>query len=231
MKRVESNRNTSGAFSVPPLKRSSILSNVLSRNATTLGSSDKVGTTIVNAGLSAYRGTIQEADEGRGTGRQSAAFVGKKGVRGYSQDELDQAFSERDDNWPEGASIRKRFIDSMSCVDKLGRKPVEYPLSKTGLRNQADFYSFVTAVSEMGRSAEFDCSEDVYVERLTAFLSVVGDDEKRAASTAAREYFKAARSNSNDTGPRKQRHDVILHVLRGAVGDYALVNTEQIQGN
>jgi hypothetical protein len=153
----------------------------------------------------------------------------EKDVRGYSQDELDEAFSERDDNWPEEASIRKRFIDALSCVEKLARKPLDYPLLKSRLRNQADFYSFVTAVAEALKSGQIDCASDVYSERLVNFLAFVDDEGKRATSAAARDYFKSARSNSNDTGPRKQRHEIILHVLKGTVGDYALANTEQVQ--
>ncbi|MGJ5820207.1 DUF262 domain-containing protein [Paludibaculum fermentans] len=155
----------------------------------------------------------------------------ERGVKSFSQDELDVAFSERDDNWPEATLTRKAFSDAINCVDKLCRRPADSPLHKTRLRNQADFYSFVTAVAEYNQSAALDCNADIYVQRLVHFLTLVDNEEQRNASEAAREYFRAARSNSNDTGPRRQRHEIMLRVLRGTVGDYSSADNQQVQGD
>ena len=38
-------------------------------------------------------------------------FFFEEGVRGYSQDELDQAFSERDSEWENAEAIREQFVE------------------------------------------------------------------------------------------------------------------------
>jgi hypothetical protein len=137
------------------------------------------------------------------------------GVRGYSQDELDQAFSDRDSSWDSMAVARKRFMETILCLDKLVRKPEVNPLFRTRLRNQADFYSLFTVVSELLERRNISCEDPATSERLGNFIAAVEDEERRGNDQRAVEYFNAARSNSNDTGPRKVRSGILISVVRG----------------
>jgi uncharacterized protein with ParB-like and HNH nuclease domain len=153
----------------------------------------------------------------------------EEGVRGYSQDELDEAFSDRETEWEQASDIRTRFVETAACIASIAVKPTDNPLHKTRLRNQADFYSLFTAIADSLMRGQFNCASDDHVTRLTDFIASVEDDQRRAESRAATDYFKAARSNSNDTGPRKKRHEIMLRVLEDSLNDYTDTDTEQIQ--
>jgi hypothetical protein len=151
------------------------------------------------------------------------------GPRGYSQDELDEAFSDRDIDWDEAPTVRKRFIEAVDRIAQIAKQPPENPLFKTRYRNQADFYSLFMAICEMLAGNELDCSDDQYSDRLAEFIGIVENESERPNSSAATDYFKATRSNSNDSGPRRARHKVMLAVLRGSYSDYTSSDTQQVQ--
>ena len=152
----------------------------------------------------------------------------EEGIRGYSQDELDAAFSERESEWEKSAEIRNRFNAAMANVVVMSSIETESSLSKTRFRNQADFYSLFTAIDAYRPGGSLDNPVEV-ATRLLEFIAFVEDEERRAANAAASDYFIAARSNSNDTGPRKKRHEIVLKVINGSIHDYASANTEQVQ--
>jgi hypothetical protein len=149
----------------------------------------------------------------------------EEGIRGYSQDELDASFSEREQEWDKAAEVRNRFNQAMASIRDLCANPTDPPLHKTRLRNQADFYSLFTAVDASAQTGGTFSSSEM-TSRLADFVARVEDEQRRAESPAAMDYFSAARSNSNDTGPRKKRHEIILKVLDGTVNDYASSNPE-----
>jgi hypothetical protein len=149
----------------------------------------------------------------------------EEGIKGYSQDELDEAFSDREQEWEKSADVRSRFTAAITAIAEISSKPLEAPLYKTRLRNQADFYSLFTAVAEC-LATGIDCKSTESVARLAGFIGSVEDESLRAASLAATDYFAAARSNSNDSGPRKKRHEIMLKVLNGSIDDYTGTNPE-----
>ena len=153
----------------------------------------------------------------------------EEGIRGYSQDELDEAFSDRDTTWEHATASRTRFVETSACVRQIVAKPTYDPLSKTRLRNQADFYSLFTAVAESMNANLIVCADENLATRLHDFVVSVEDENLRTANKAAGDYFKAARSNSNDSGPRKKRHEIILRVINDSLNDYAGTDTEQVQ--
>jgi hypothetical protein len=152
--------------------------------------------------------------------------AGEEHIRGYSQDELDEAFSDRDVTWDNGSSVRRRFADTVGSLARIVAKPEGSPLHKTRLRNQADFYSLFMAVSALLTDQEW--SDEDAADRLADFIAVVEDEQRRLGDKAAGDYFKATRSNSNDSGPRKLRHQIMTAVLRGSARDYAVADSEQI---
>jgi len=150
------------------------------------------------------------------------------GIRGYSQDELDAAFSNREEAWEHSVDIRSRFNAAMIHVTTLCTKPDSYPLSKSRFRNQADFYSLFMAVAESIANGIASDSDET-ATRLANFIASVEDEHQRNQSAAAADYFIATRSNSNDTGPRKKRNEILLRVIDNTIDDYAGTNTEQVQ--
>jgi hypothetical protein len=150
------------------------------------------------------------------------------GIKSYSQDEFDEAFSERETAWDLEEATRSRFLQVLDRLKKIADQPIESPLYKTRLRNQTDFYSFFAAVnSVLKENGDWDDSEAP--SRLSAFVASVDDEAQRTSNKAANDYFKAARSNSNDFAPRKIRRDIIVRVLNNTLHDYAGSDSEQVQ--
>jgi len=139
----------------------------------------------------------------------------EEGPRGYSQDELDQAFSDRDFEWEAQSQSTGRFTKTIDCLRDLVRAPEPDPLSKSRMRNQADFYSLFTAVGELLEQGLISCTDGTASTRLAAFLSVVEDEQLRKTSGAATAYYEATRSNSNDSGPRRVRTEILISTLIG----------------
>jgi Protein of unknown function DUF262 len=139
------------------------------------------------------------------------------GIGGYSQDDLDRAFSDRDVEWEDAADTEQRFREVTDFVNQLVLLPQQESLLRSRLRNQADFYSLFGAINELIEVADpaLNTSKDELASRLRSFVEIVDDDVSRVKNEAATRYLNAARSNSNDLGQRKQRVETITTVLRG----------------
>jgi hypothetical protein len=135
------------------------------------------------------------------------------GVTAYSQSELDAAYSQRDEEWPERAAIEREFRKIVEHLAEIPYEMITAPATRR-IRNQADFYSLFGAIATLSRDGDLPAPQ-VRNERLAEFLSVVADDTQRVADADASRYFEAARSASNDTGPRTLRLEIICRVLRG----------------
>jgi hypothetical protein len=140
----------------------------------------------------------------------------EEGVSGYSQDDLDEAFSTRDVVWDDSAASEEKFRRTITFIAELVAFPDGAPLSKTRLRNQADFYSLFGAVDASLGVAGFSAkSKALLAQLLSQFIEDVESDEARASNEKAFIYFNAARSNSNDIGQRKARIAIISEILLG----------------
>src|SRR5262249_26458333 len=117
--------------------------------------------------------------------------------------------SERDTSWERKEEIEDRFRHAIEYIRDVARAGGE-DFVRTRLRNQADFYSLFGAVSLMEGNWP---GADVAARRLLEFIRVVESDTDRDTNTVARQYFDAARSASNDAGPRGVRIQIIGRVL------------------
>jgi hypothetical protein len=139
----------------------------------------------------------------------------EEGTSGYSQDDLDEAFSSRDATWEDAAATEEKFRKVVLFVRELAILPEGAPLSKTRLRNQADFYSLFGAVNDCLELDGFETkSKPILAQRVSDFIEVVENDENRNLNETALVYFNAARSNSNDIGQRKTRIEIITNILK-----------------
>ena len=139
----------------------------------------------------------------------------ESGVKSYSQADLDKAFSERDEAWDSKTDVEDRF---RSTVTKIAEVVAAggHELNKTRLRNQADFYSLFAVLSDP--TVNEIASEDI-ANRLAEFVALVEDADARERDAVATSYFDAARSASNDVGPRNKRIQIVEAKIRNQEPD------------
>jgi hypothetical protein len=136
------------------------------------------------------------------------------GPRGRSIADLDAAFSERDEEWDDEAAIERRFRATFEALNDIFDDGGGINLRTSRLRNQADYYSLFGATDALLRGGSpLDTHQTAY--SLAGFLSMLDDETRRDDDAALSEYFGAARSASNDTGPRRQRMDILRRVMSG----------------
>lgn len=138
----------------------------------------------------------------------------EEGPKGFSQAELDEAFSKRDESWEGRQDIEDRFRRIIDSIAIVLREPAAAALDTSRLRNQADFYSLFGASARLPQIPESPLPATI-AERLAAFITVVEDETARSQNADADLYYQAARSASNDKGPRETRIAIIERVLRG----------------
>lgn len=141
----------------------------------------------------------------------------ENGPQAFSQDDLEQAYSDRDNEWENETSIQALFTESISFLaDVFAASPLSgFPAPVRRIKNQADFYSLFGAVVALKNSKELP-SASITASNVAKFLEVVSDETKRTESVSAARYYDAARSASNDARQRKARIDIISKVIKGA---------------
>lgn len=142
------------------------------------------------------------------------ALLIETGPKSYTQLELDKEFSDRDESWECKDSVEERFRNIISLIKFiLDKNPI---LIKSRLRNQADFYSFVASINNLLEQKKMPAFE-IAAERIEKFIDVVDNPEEREKIQEAKNYYEAARSASNDVGPRRTRTAIMEAVLSGAL--------------
>jgi hypothetical protein len=149
---------------------------------------------------------------------KDSEFVGnlllliEEGPKSYSQDALDDAYSERDETWISMARVVEDFTLCISFISDILTSRDDLQLQRTRFRNQADFYSLVGAIHDVrGRGLLPIATETAC--RLSKFITFVDSDEARRKFPPADSYYAAARSASNDPGPRLTRINTIAQVI------------------
>jgi hypothetical protein len=138
----------------------------------------------------------------------------EEGPRGYSQDDLDKAFSDRDEEWEEKAEIEDRFRQTINYIKSLISADRGGELTGSRMRNQADFYSLFGAIAALHQDNSLP-PPDVAVGRLLEFVAAVENDARRDQEEELYTYYEAARSASSDKGSRETRIESIRKVLTG----------------
>lgn len=136
----------------------------------------------------------------------------EEGPKSYSTAAFDEVFANRDESWDKGPAFEDEFRDTIKYLKTMIESPDGQLVLNTRLRNQADFYSLFGAIVELNREACLPAPEDVakglleFAESLELGTGMGGKES---------EYFEAARSASNDAGPRKIRIGIMRDVLLG----------------
>lgn len=139
----------------------------------------------------------------------------EKGPSSYTQDELDEAYANRDTSWEQRPDVEDLFRNTVAVLKNLVDHPIGNYLQRTRLQNQADFYSLFGAVAQLLKESQLPTLPEV-AERLRDFITIVEDEERRRSSEDAKQYYEAARSASNDVGPRRTRVSIMKKVLLAA---------------
>lgn len=105
-----------------------------------------------------------------------------------------------------------RVIEQIASLATDAQFEVE--ITRSRLRNQADFYSLFGAVHELQEKGAVPPA-NIACERLLDFLEKVGNQRIWSENPDAAAYYQAARSASNDPGPRRVRIDIMKEVLDG----------------
>lgn len=138
----------------------------------------------------------------------------EQGPRSYSQNALDEAFTDRDQYWEQRNLVDQTFRSVTTVIQQLFEPQDRLDLGGTRLRNQADYYSLFGAIRELQAENELPNTNSMR-QRLSTFISKVEDEKKREKNGDAMAYYEAARSASNDRGPRETRIRIIKKALLG----------------
>lgn len=136
----------------------------------------------------------------------------ERGIETYSQDDLDAAYSARDEEWDDAQRVDREFRAVLNALATWADDLVAGEARR--LRNQADFYSLYGAVLELQRDGRLP-EQSTAVTRLEGFLEVVSSEQHRQGDEEAKRYFEAARSASNDVAQRRDRIQILTAVLIG----------------
>jgi hypothetical protein len=137
----------------------------------------------------------------------------EEGPKGYSQDGLDQAFTDRDASWDTRIEVENAFRDTTQAVKAIiESSETAKDLIASRLKNQADYYALFGAVHGLKSTRQLPHPTEA-AARLLKFTTDVENDEMRAKDAALNGYFDAARSASNDKGPREERINYIKNLL------------------
>jgi hypothetical protein len=134
----------------------------------------------------------------------------EEGVKGYSTKTLDEAFSSREE-WEQDEEVCDIYRSVVTAISSLVNHADGVFLLTSRLRNQADFYSFFAAMADLLRAGSLPSIEDIF-PRLKSFLDLVDAEDQQKPPHVSR-YYDAARSASNDLGPRKDRIAIMKQVI------------------
>ena len=135
----------------------------------------------------------------------------EEGTKSHSQDELDIAFVTRDEEWTKGSRTQDRFREIIRQLGKILDGPTKDELLNTRIVNQTDFYSLYGAIDAAMKIHPLQ--DGTWAARLLSFFHAVDDTSARTTNAEAERYYKAARSNSNDQGQRRERIEILTRVL------------------
>ena len=136
----------------------------------------------------------------------------ERGIETYSQDDLDTAYSHRDEEWDDAQRVAREYRTVLTTLARWSERVLGGEAKR--LRNQADFYSLYGAVLDLQRDGQMP-DDDTALTRLERFMEVVNSEERRQDDGDAKRYFEAARSASNDVAQRRDRVRILTAVLTG----------------
>ena len=141
----------------------------------------------------------------------------EEGVKSYRQDDLDKAFNDRDLAWEEQDEIKSEFKQViLSIKELLACSPLHINLSKTRLKNQADFYSFFSAIAELNREKLLNITAAI-CQRIYEFMETLKSPESAMITHESQAYYDAITTSLGSSGieKTKTRINILKSVILG----------------
>ena len=136
----------------------------------------------------------------------------EEGAKGYSSEELDKAFSDRDMEWEIKDTATKKFKETIAVFQKMLEIDRDNFLIRSRFRNQADFYSVFGAILQLHRDGKLP-EAPIIIEKLKAFDIMLEKEEVRSQDAKIATYYEHTRTASNRTIARKERIQVLTEFL------------------
>lgn len=134
------------------------------------------------------------------------------GPKGYSKDELDNAFNDRDIEWEQNDNIIDSFKNTIKEIKTILRKDEDNILINSRFKNQADFYSVFGVLSEFDNENKSP-KITILVEKLKLFISLIDNEVERNNNTDLEKYYEYARTASNRTTARRERIRILKNFI------------------
>lgn len=134
------------------------------------------------------------------------------GPKGYSTQSLDEAFAIRDAEWESKSDVEEKFKRAIKTIDLILKEDAQNVILQSRFHNQADFYSLFGAISA-GCEIKRMLDAATILKQLIEFLGALESIDSRSQDGTLEEYYNAARSASNDIGPRTTRIEKIKSVI------------------
>ena len=142
----------------------------------------------------------------------------EEGVKSYRQDDLDKAFTDRDLAWEDQDEIEAEFKQVIHLIKKLlDTSPENINLCKTKLKNQADFYSFFSAIAELNREKLLKNINADVCQRIYELMESVKSPESAMITHESQAYYEALTNSLGSSGiaKTKTRINILKAVILG----------------
>ncbi|MDM8515912.1 DUF262 domain-containing protein [Desulfobacterales bacterium HSG16] len=136
----------------------------------------------------------------------------EEGPKGYSIDDLNEAFSNRDMEWDQQNEVVNSYKDVVGIIKSIIEQDNDNRIIKSRFRNQADFYSLFGMLADLKRNNALPPLE-LLTEKLVKFLNFVDNDESRNKYPEVNQYYEYARTASNRTTARKERIRILTEFV------------------
>lgn len=136
----------------------------------------------------------------------------EEGPKGYSQEEIDVAFNDRDEEWVNETYVVELFKRAINVIKEIWANDESGKMKGSRLMNQADFYSLFGAIILNLKEGKIYLAS-AYYDKLMDFMDKVNDEEYRSNNPSFENYYQNARAASNRTSARKDRIQILQDYL------------------
>ena len=133
--------------------------------------------------------------------------------RGYSTDDLDEAFGSRDDEWQLKELITERFKKTIHVIKKILDSDTSDIILRSRFKNQADFYTLFGTIDSMAQETILP-DNSLISERLISFINY---ELTETSEQDIKDYYEYVRAASNRTLARKERERILKRILIGDI--------------
>ncbi len=128
----------------------------------------------------------------------------EEGPKGYSIEELDKAFSDRDSEWENKDIVIQKYKETINSIKMITGNDPDNFLLRSRFQNQADFFSVFGAVSELNNIGKSPDSISI-LDKIKSFTGILENEDQRSNNKTVEQYYEYVRTASNRTTARKER--------------------------